>query len=109
MAVIGSTALTMADWAARLDPSGRIATIVELLSMENGILDDLLMIEGNLPTGHKTTVRTGIPTGTWRLLNYGVDLGKSTTAQIIDTIGNLESESQIDRDLAKLKREHLGV
>lgn len=102
MATIGGSALTMMDWARRQDPSGRIATIVELLSQTNEILDDMLFIEGNLPTGHKTTVRTGIPIGTWRLLNYGVALGKSTTAQIVDTVGNLEAESQIDRDLANL-------
>ena len=31
-----------------------------------------LLMEGNLPTGHKTTVRTGLPQATWRLLNAGV-------------------------------------
>lgn len=102
MAVIGTTALTYMDWAKRLDPSGKTATIVELLSQTNAVLDDMLVVEGNLTTGHKTTVRTGIPSGTWRLLNYGVDLGKSTTAPIVDTCGNLEAESQVDIDIAKL-------
>lgn len=101
MATLGG-ALTLADWASRVNNDGKIAGIVELLSMENEILEDMLWIEGNLPTGHKTTVRTGIPQGTWRLLNYGVPLGKSTTAPIVDTCGNLEAESQIDIDLAKL-------
>jgi hypothetical protein len=91
MATIGSTALTMADWAKRVDDGGRIASIVELLSQTNEIMDDMLMVEGNLPTGHKSTVRTGLPQATWRLLNYGVPQGKSTTAQITDVIGNLET------------------
>lgn len=102
MAVVGSTALTLADWAARAEDNRKTATIVELLSQTNEILYDMLAVEGNLTTGHKTTVRTGLPSATWRLLNYGVALSKSTTAQIVDTCGNLEAESQVDRDLAKL-------
>lgn len=102
MAVLGTTALTYADWAKRLDDDYKVATIVELLSLTNEIMDDMLLVEGNLPTGHKTTVRTGLPTATWRLLNYGVPNAKSTTAQIVDTCGNLETYSVIDKDIADL-------
>src|SRR6266550_4481835 len=102
MAILGSTALTYADWAKRLDDDYKTATIVELLSQTNEIMDDMLLVEGNLPTGHKTTVRTGLPAATWRLLNYGVPNAKSTTAQIIDTVGNLETYSVIDKDIADL-------
>src|SRR5882757_3163558 len=102
MATIGSTALTYADWARRLDDGYRVASIIELLSQTNEILDDMLVVEGNLPTGHKTTVRTGLPQATWRLLNTGVPNAKSTTAQIVDTCGNLETYSVIDKDIADL-------
>src|SRR5215469_13966917 len=98
MAVLGTTALTYADWAKRMDDDYKVATIVELLSQTNEILLDMRAVEGNLPTGHKTTVRTGLPTATWRLLNYGVPNGKSTTAPIIDTCGDLEVYSVIDKD-----------
>src|SRR6266704_2349665 len=101
-ATIGSVALTYADWAKRLDDGYRIASIIELLSQTNEILDDMLVVEGNLPTGHKTTVRTGLPQGTWRLLNTGVPNAKSTTAQIVDTCGILETYSVIDKDIADL-------
>ena len=102
MATIGSTALTYADWAKRLDDGYRIASIIELLSQTNEVLDDMLVMEGNLPTGHKTTVRTGLPQATWRLLNTGVPNAKSTTAQIVDTCGNLETYAVIDKDIADL-------
>jgi hypothetical protein len=102
MATIGSTALTYADWAKRMDDGYRVATIIELLSQTNEILDDMIVMEGNLPTGHKTTVRTGLPQATWRLLNAGVPNAKSTTAQIQDTCGNLETYSVIDKDIADL-------
>ena len=61
MATIGETVLTLADWAKRLDPDGRVETVVEMLSQTNEILADMLWLEGNLPTGHRTTVRTGLP------------------------------------------------
>jgi hypothetical protein len=99
---VGTTAITYADWAKRLDDNYKIATIIELLSQTNEILEDMYVIEGNLPTGHKTTVRTGLPQATWRLLNQGVPAGKSTTAQITDACGNLETYSVIDKDIADL-------
>lgn len=102
MAVIGGTALTLADWAKRLDDRGKIAGIVELLSQTNEVIDDALFVEANSFTGHRTTVRTGLPQGTWRLLNYGVQPTKSTTAQITATCGNLEAYSEVDKDLADL-------
>src|SRR6266404_1346546 len=102
MATIGNTALTYADWAKRMDDGYRVASIIELLSQTNEILDDMLIVEGNLPTGHKTTVRTGLPQTTWRLLNNGVPNAKSTTAQITDTCGNLETYAVVDKDIADL-------
>ena len=102
MATLGAAALTYADWAKRLDDGYKIARIIELLSQTNEILEDMMVVEGNLPTGHKTTVRTGLPQATWRLLNQGVPNAKSTTAQIVDTCGNLETYSVIDKDIADL-------
>ena len=102
MATLGAVALNYADWAKRLDDDYHIAQIIELLSQTNEILDDMMVVEGNLPTGHKTTVRTGLPQATWRLLNQGVPNAKSTTAQIVDTCGNLETYSVIDKDIADL-------
>ncbi|MDT7076440.1 hypothetical protein RQL62_17800 [Citrobacter amalonaticus] len=102
MAVKGLTALTLADWGKRIDPNGKVDKIIELLSQTNPILHDMPFVEGNLPTGHRTTVRTGLPTATWRLLNYGVKQGKSTTVQVTDSCGMLETYSEVDKSLADL-------
>ena len=102
MATLGANLLTLADWAKRLDPDGKVPAIVELLSQNNEILMDMQWVEGNLPTGHRTTVRTGLPTVAWRLLNSGVQPSKSTTAQIDEATGKLEAWSEVDRDLAIL-------
>ncbi|TAJ26822.1 MAG: hypothetical protein EPO67_17935 [Reyranella sp.] len=101
MAAVGNTALTYADWAKRIQDN-RVSAIVEILAQTNEVLDDMKWVEGNLPTGHRTTVRTGLPQGTWRQLNYGVQPGKSTTAQVNDACGMLETYSEIDKALADL-------
>jgi hypothetical protein len=102
MPTLGTGNLTLADWAKRLDPDGKVPTIVELLMQTNEILDDMTWREGNLPTGHRTTVRTGLPTVFWRLLNQGVQPSKSTTAQIDEQAGMLEAWSEVDLDLLLL-------
>lgn len=102
MATIQSNFLSLADWAKRKDPDGTTATIVDLLSQQNELLDDMLWTEGNMTDGHRTTVRTGLPSGTWRMLYQGVQPSKSTTAQITDRVGNLEAMSTVDKDLADL-------
>lgn len=102
MATIGNTVLTMTDWAKRLDPNGKTAMIVELLMQTNEILEDMMMKEGNLPTGEQTTVRTGLPDVFYRLINQGVPKSKSTTAQIVENAAILEARSEVDEDEAKL-------
>lgn len=102
MAGLNANALTLADWAKRVDPDGKVPSIVELLSQSNEVLQDMQWIEGNLPTGHRTTVRTGLPSVAWKLLNQGTQPSKSTTAQIDEACGILEAWSEVDKDLAML-------
>lgn len=93
---------TLLDIARRSDPDGSIAKVAEILNQYNEILDDIPFVEGNLPTGHKTTVRASIPAATWRLLNQGIVPVKSQANQITETCGMLENYSEIDKDLALL-------
>lgn len=102
MGTIGNTSSTLMDVAKRLDANGKVDKVVEILAQKNEILDDMQWFEGNLATGHKTTIRTGLPAATWRKLNYGVQSTKSTTAQITDTCGMLETYAEVDKSLADL-------
>jgi hypothetical protein len=103
MATNGTNVVTYLDFAKRLDESGKVEkNIIEIMVQMNQILEDMSIVEGNLATGHKTTVRTGLPSATWRLLNYGVQPSKSATAQITDTCGMLEAYAQVDKSLADL-------
>lgn len=101
-ATLGSTVATLAEWAKRLDPNGKVDTIVEMLAQTNEILADMQWMQGNLPTGHRVTMRTGLPNVAWRLLNQPVAPSKSTTAQVDENAGMLEAWSEVDKDLAEL-------
>lgn len=102
MTTLATQVLTLSDWAKRVDPDGKVDAVVELLNETNEILMDALWKEGNLPTGHKTTIRTGLPSVAWRKLNYGVPPSKSRTAQVTDACGMLEAYAEIDKKLADL-------
>ena len=102
MALLAAGQLTLADWAKRLEPDGRAAKVAEALSQTNEILEDAVFKEGNLPTGHRLVIRTGLPQVFYRMINQGVPTSKSTTAQIDEACGILEARSHIDVELVKL-------
>ena len=102
MAALSVTHPTLLDWSKRLDPGGKVDTIVELLGQSNEILDDMVFQEANGTTGRRATVRTGLPAPTWRKLYGGVQPTKSTTAQITDSMGMLEAYAEVDKALADL-------
>lgn len=102
MATLSSDVLTMLDWAKSIDPDGKVAKTVELLSQSNRILDDMLFKEGNLPTGEQTSIRTGLPTAYYRLINQGTPKSKSTKVQVTENAAILSARSEIDKDEAEL-------
>ncbi len=91
---------TLADLAKRLDPDGKVAVIVEMLQEQNEALDMIPWVEGNEIKGHRTTVRTGLPSVTWRKAYGGVQPTKSTTAQVVETIGTMEQYAEVDKEVA---------
>jgi hypothetical protein len=102
MATLSTGQLTLADFAKRLGPDGKVDPIAELLSQQNDILEDIVWQEANQPTSHVVTVRTGLPTVYWRQYNAGVPSSKSTTAQITEPCAMLEARSHIDAKLLNL-------
>ena len=102
MPVSATTHPTLLDYTKRQDPDKSIATIVETLSQTNEVLEDMVQLEGNLETGHRTTIRSGLPAPTWRKLYGGVQPSKSETIQVTDTIGMMEAYAEVDKQLADL-------
>lgn len=103
MATLATNVLTLADWAKRRDPDGKTALIVEALSETNAVLEDMLFKEGNLPTGERATIRTGLPDVFYRLMNTGIPKSKSTTSQITENAAELTALSEIDKTTADLE------
>lgn len=93
---------TLLDLAKATDPDGSIARVVEILNQRNEVLEDMPWMEGNLPTGHRTTIRSGLPTPTWRKLYGGVQPTKSRRVQVTDNCGMLEDYAEVDKALADL-------
>lgn len=105
MAILGTEALTLADYNKRMNPDESVADIIEALEGVNPIIDDALWIEGNLKTGNRTTIRDTLPEPSVRLINRGIKNSKSTTRQVDDTCIILEDRSEIDVQLVELARD----
>lgn len=108
MSTLAVTHPTILDFKTRLDPDNKVGRVIELLHQTNEVLDDMVFVEGNLPTGHQTIVRTGLPTPTWRKLYGGVAPTKSRTAKVTESCGMLEAYAEVDKALADLNGNSAG-
>ena len=109
MATVGNTYMTLLDLFKRQNPDDSIAVIIEMLAETNPILEDAIVVECNDGTKHLTTVRTGLPSATWRRLYEGVQPQKSTTKQVTDSTGMLEAWSEVDAKLVELSNDPAGT
>lgn len=102
MAVIGSGVATLTDILSEIAPDGSQLDTAEVLKQVNPVLEDMTWMEGNLLTGHRDSVRTALPTPSFRAINEGVPVTKAAATQIEETCAMLEDFSQADRELALL-------
>lgn len=102
MAVLSATHPTLLDLVKRQDPKGGIDTIIEMLAQTNEVLTDCVWLPSNQDLSHRTTVRTGLPAPTWRKIYGGVQPTKSTTAQVTDTLGDMQAYAEVDKLLADI-------
>lgn len=102
MATINDKFPSLLDLAKDLDPDGKPARTINLLSQTNEILLDMVTLQGNLTTGHRTTMLTGLPSAIFRKLYQGVPSSKATRVQVDDACGMLTTRSQVDKKLVEL-------
>lgn len=93
---------TLHDFLQALGPDDAVTDLGELLAQTNQLYEDMTWVEGNLLTGHRFAVRTGLPSPTWRRFYQGVTPTKSTRAQVTASTGMLEDYSEVDKALADL-------
>jgi hypothetical protein len=102
MSILDATKYTLQGVANHLDPTGRIARVAEVLSVPLGVVADIPWVEGNLATGHQSTLRSSLPQGSVRQINYGVASEKETAKPQVDTCMMLETYSEVDQFLMKV-------
>lgn len=91
--------LTLVEVAKRKAPDGNMAAVAEVLNQQNDIIQDALWREANDTFSNKSVRRASIPAGSWRKLNAGVAIEATTTREMVDTIGLLETWSQNDVEI----------
>ena len=91
----------LVSWAKTRDPDLKTAMIAELLNQSNEQVQDLVWLEGNLPTGHRITQRTGLPTTYTRQINAPVAVSRGQTAPV--------PSSPVAVRTTRLTRHHIRV
>lgn len=99
MATLGNSYLTLADRFKRTENGKMAAEIIEMMTDTNEMLKDAMAMQCNDGTSHITTIRTGLPSAVFRTLYGYVPTSKSTTEQVKDVTGMLETYSIVDADL----------
>lgn len=96
---------TMADAAKMSDEKGMTPKVVELLTQVNPILYDMTMLPSNMTNSHKTTTRTGFADATWYKAYKYIQPSKGTVVEVVDTIGDLQSYSEIDASIVDMQKD----
>lgn len=99
MATVGASYLNLADLRRQQNRNDEIADIIEIMGKRNDMLADGPTVECNEGNSHLTTIRSGLPTPTWRRLYEGVQPTKGTTVQVTDATGYMEDWSEVDAKL----------
>ena len=100
MGTKGNTFITLRDLASGLKGDKTFDNeIVELAVEVNPILDDIPFVEANDGSSNKTTIRTGLPTATWRAFYEGTQASKGSKQQVVNSSGALSTKLEIDKEL----------
>lgn len=102
MATITPGAMTYAEWALRHDPTGKIATMVNMMSQANGMLEDMLTVECQSGNAFEYTQIVKLPTPSRRVYNQGVRKSLAGVAKLTATCKEYADWSVIDKNLAEL-------
>ena len=102
MATVNLNYMTIADVAKDLAPDGTQLKTAEILKDSTPMLEDMPWIEGNLPTGHKTALRTELPSSSWIGFYQGVTAGKGRKQTITFNTAMQRSLAETDYNLLRM-------
>lgn len=90
---------TLMDVAGYMPKLSGPAIMIEALNFASEFWDDITFIEANNGSHHDASIRTGLPSGTWRALYEGVDPSRSNYVNVSDKSGQLVDYSVVDKAL----------
>lgn len=102
MSTLTPGVFTYAEWALRMDPTGKMSTLVNLLSQNNGILDDQLAVECQSGNAFQFTQVVKLPTPTRRGYNQGISATMAGVAKQVQTCVEYDDLITLDQSLARL-------
>lgn len=102
MALLTPGAFTYSEWGLRHDPDGKVSMLIDLLSQENGILDDCLTVECQSGNAYEYTQVVKLPAPTRRIYNQGVPRTLAGAAKSVTTCSEYADWSVFDNSLARL-------
>lgn len=102
MATLTPGAFTYTEWALRHDSSGRIVDLVNMLSQNNGILEDTLTVECQSGNAFEYTQVVKLPSPTRRIYNQGIPSTLGGVAKLVATCSEYADWAKYDKSLAEL-------
>jgi hypothetical protein len=93
---------TYSEWAARRDADGKISALVNLMSQQNSILNDMLAAECQTGNVFEYTQVVKLPTPQRRAYNQGVVRTMAAVAKQVTTAVEYADWATIDASLARL-------
>ena len=105
MALVGNSYLTLKDKYAQMENGKVTSTIIDLFAKTSTLMEDAITVECNDGSGHKTTVRNGLPEVEFRKFYQGVKPAKGEYTQITETTSMLDTYSVVDKKLADMNND----
>src|SRR6185369_4565715 len=102
MAVITPGVFTYSEWAMRMDPTGKTAYLVNLLSQNNPMLSEMMAVPCQNGNAFEFTQVTSLPTPVNRAYNQGVNPTLATVGKQMTTAVEYSYTTVLDASLADL-------
>ena len=96
------TLMTYSEWMARTDPDGAVSQLVNLLSQQNSILQDMMAAECQSGNVFEYTQVVKLPTPSRRSYNQGVVRSLAATAKQVTTAVEYADWATVDASLGEL-------
>lgn len=104
MATVNLNYPSIADVSKIFAPDGSLLKTAEILEASTPMIQDMPWIEGNLPTGEKTSLTVDLPSSSWVGYYQGIAASKGRQQTITFNTAMLRGISETDVNLLKLSK-----